>query len=368
MLTMFARGGPSSVRIAEGLVTHPLVAREANSVLGYVGANLQPSNTMVSALWQAQTQLNALISMQNNVTASSLVQQLSALLADFNIKLPNFGDPSSSISQQQSAIASLQPGQPTQTELPALFLPSAQPYQVKLADRTYAVTVSPIGARPSLNDLDPRALHDYLVFLGLSDERARALTSIVASWRGLADAHDSAAAQWYLVRPTPYAERGDRIKSWAEAYYLKEMAPDDIDFLSRHFVLNGIDARVDPRFFGADAIAALADIPPDVAAEGLDFVVHPPEQGNATSTPPTLDQVIGAEAAAKFEHAVVMQPGDVEAMKPPTPVIVTVSFAGDTQTYVMSRNPTGVLETLAGDVTLALANPAAPAPAGGVAQ
>jgi len=364
MLALFARGGPSSVRVAEGLVNYPLERREAESVAVYVGENIAPYSASINAMWQAQTQINALLSLQSNASAQQALQQLSDLLhgMGLNVQLPTLGDASSLIAAQQAALASISAGQQSTATIQAQFAPQLQPYKIKLGDRTYDVTVSPVAARPDLNHLGLRALRDYLVYLGLAKDRAERLTALIASWRGDADASDPGAAGWYVSRPSPYAERRGPIHDWGELYFLEEASPDDVGLLRRHFALHGTGAAVDPDYFDAGAMAALAGITPDEAAKALALRAPQP----AGTTPPTLAETIGPDAALSFEQATAMADNSAVAGTSGAtvaPLIVSVTFGADTRAFVLDPAKGQVLEDL--EVDAGRLPPTRPAPAAG---
>lgn len=350
MLALFARGGSSSVRIAEGLVAYPIEAREADSVLAYVAENAILQTRTVNAQWQGQTEINSLLSLQSTSGAESALQQLAELLQEMNLKanLPQLGDIGAIVSAEQQALTSVAGDATTQAQQPAQFVVRDAPYTVRLGRRVYKVMLLPISARPSLNDLDQRALRDYLVHLGLARASAERLAGLIASWRGDAGARDRDAAGWYLTRQVPYAERGERIDSWAELEFLREMAPDDVDLLRRNFVLHGVGVRVDADFFDASAIAALADISPAEAARALAQFEPLPEG----QTRPALEDEIGSDAAAKFVRAVYApgQSSPVTAAAGAAPVIVAVSTGGFSETAVLDLSNGTILERLEGEV------------------
>jgi hypothetical protein len=168
-------------------------------------------------------------------------------------------------------------------------------------------------------------------------ERAAALASVIAEWRGIDNPGTAGAdaASWYRTLLEPFAEPQRPIESWGELYSLYGSTPDLVSFLRSHFVLHGSGA-LDIRYVPEDEIAAITDLNLDVVRKAVLRFRNPAPDAQDLA----LEDLIGPEKAKIFVAATTSQTKDDE------PLIVTIQGPRLETQFVVHPLTHSVLEEL----------------------
>lgn len=190
------------------------------------------------------------------------------------------------------------------------FFPRQEPYKIELGERSYEVRVTPVNALPNLNLLEREPLERYLRYLGLAERGALALAAVVLDWRDADDftAEGGAEEGYYRRLPEPYAPRNGPLRSWREAAYLKDMTPEVLRLLRENFSLHSREAYPHVDYAPAAAIAALADLPEQVARDALEN--YRAALAAAEGRPPELKKIVTEADQQKFLLASAQSPDE----------------------------------------------------------
>lgn len=333
-LAAFSHGGTSPPRLAEKLAGNPLERRELAAVLAYVLRRSVAETRDVDARWNGYYQIDSMVlGSAGSGVESQQLQLLQDILDQlkFKITLPQTTSIATAVATEREALDSIPQGSTAPITLQADFAPITKPFYLEVSGRNYQVTVRPVSARPSLNHVPPDAMARYLRQLGMAKNRAEDLAAIIADWRGdPAKSRLSQSSQSsYQAQPIPYARRDAPIKSWGELVFLQDVTAGDLAFLKSHFVLHGTGSFVHPDFLDAALLAALSGLTERQVSDAL-ALLHAAGDGHETRS---LDDVIGASAAKKFETAV----SDQTAVG--SPIIVTVESLGQTSKQASGNTP-----------------------------
>jgi len=178
-----------------------------------------------------------------------------------------------------------------------LYPPVAKPYDVMLGTRQYRITVRPANALPNLNSIAWAPLWRYLVLhLELEPPAAQKLAANIIDWRDADDfLTEGIGAESETYRALGYTTRNAPIRHWQELAYIKDITPEYLRIIRQVFYLAPAEAPpgVLPDYIAPAALAALADLKPDVVRALLD------EYGRQLD--PDKPPVAGASSGANIE-------------------------------------------------------------------
>lgn len=235
---------------------------------------------------------------------ADVLRQLQALLAQMNIHIDAPGsspDPTSTAKTQEYV----------HDGNSIIFRPRPQPYEIKLGDRAYRITIRPANAVPNLNSIEYAPLWRYLTAtLKLPENEAKQLAADLIDWRDPDDLRtEGIGAERESYQG--YAPRNGPILNWQELAYLRGMTPARLQALRNLFFLGPAtaSARILPDYTTPEVLAAMADLKPEFVTALLK------EYGRLRNDPnPTAqtgnNTILYTADAERFDKIIAWQPED----------------------------------------------------------
>jgi type II secretory pathway component PulK len=195
-----------------------------------------------------------------------------------------------------------------------LFNPTNKPYNIKLGERQYRITVRPANARPNLNSIAYAPLWRYLALLLKAEPgTAQKIAANIIDWRDPDDFRtEGIGAESETYQALGYTTRNAAIHQWQELAYIKDITPATLQVIREAFYLAPANAPagVLPDYIAPAALAALADLKPEVIRALLDEYGR---QLDPTKPPPTTGssggniELLFGQDAARFDQAINWQ-------------------------------------------------------------
>jgi type II secretory pathway component PulK len=155
-----------------------------------------------------------------------------------------------------------------------LYAATGKPYNVKLGDRQYRITVRPANALPNLNSITYAPLWRYLEhLLKTTPAEAQKLSANLIDWRDPDDFRtEGIGAESESYQQLGYTTRNGTLRHWQELAYIKGITPEYLQRIREGFYLAPADVspKVLPDYIAPAALAALADLKPEIIRALLD--------------------------------------------------------------------------------------------------
>lgn len=292
VLALLIKTNAQPPALEERLLNNPIELKESINVLDYV---LEHSFSQTRQVDPRFIEYQRSIAAQSVQSKQGIIQELKDILAQLGMELDIEDDSKGSVetttvietgqSQEDDKVVTIREGRQ--------FGIAEEPYRIKPGESEFQVRIRPANALPNLNTLPRRTLIRYLAFLGLEQERAERLAGVVRDWIDIDDFLSEAGAE-SMQYSFGRAPRNGPIETWGEVFYLKGSNARLVAFLRRHFVLHSTQRKVDARYFQADALAALTDLPEEEVSIALE------NEGYEEDEKLPLEELISEESAARF--------------------------------------------------------------------
>lgn len=296
LLALFAKSASQPARMSEQQFKAAIELPETLNLLDFVLAHTVVQESEIDPRFITYRQE---IQGQSIQDGRSLVRELKEILGQIGMEIDIPDD-------SQTGIEVITGGEETSMQAPAettkvrqgrIFSAGKDERTIRLGDATYKVRVLPVNARPSLNTLAGESMTDYLVHLGLSESAAEGLAAAIKDWRDQDDfvSDNGAESGQYPFQRGP---RNAPIQTWDEVYYLKGANAQLVEFLRRHFTLDGQGGLVHAEYLSPEALAAITDLSPWEVNIALENHALPAED----QVP--LSELLGDEEARRFNALV----------------------------------------------------------------
>ena len=194
------------------------------------------------------------------------------------------------------------------------YVPTLKPYNVKLGERQYQITIRPANALPNLNSIAHGPLTSYLVpLLKIEPAAARELAANLIDWRDPDEFRtEGIGAESETYRPLGYTTRNAAIRQWQELAYIKGITPEYLQRIRDAFYLAPANApaTVLPDYIPPAALAAISGLKPEVIRALLDEYgrqLDPTKPPPATGSTGGNIEILFGQDALLFDKAINWQ-------------------------------------------------------------